>query len=185
MDATSEGVSVSQWARSRGLAVSTAHKGVRSGRITRLPNGRLDPERADAEWRQNTRTRVDSPTLQVGGSPDAPPRAPRRLARPAPGDPLWTHERARATRATADLRELELSKARGELIRVDDAARIWEDALGRMRARMMSSIGSYAPRVVEVVRLEDARQLVEDLVYGALREVVGVGEEIENEAIGP
>ena len=77
MDATSEGVSVSQWARSRGLAVSTAHKGVRSGRITRLPNGRLDPERADAEWRQNTRTRVDSPTLQVGG----------------PTRPLWARRR--------------------------------------------------------------------------------------------
>lgn len=64
-----DGMSLRAWARSRGIPVSTAHKAAVAGRITRRPDGRLDPERTDREWVVNTRTRVDG---RVPTPPDNP-----------------------------------------------------------------------------------------------------------------
>ena len=52
-------MSLREWARSRRVPLSTAHKGAQSGRISRDLDGLLDPARADQEWYENTRIRVD------------------------------------------------------------------------------------------------------------------------------
>lgn len=48
-----------EWSRSRRVPLSTAYKAVKSGRITRDPDGKIDPDRADREWAENTRPRID------------------------------------------------------------------------------------------------------------------------------
>ena len=70
-DLTDSGMSLRAWARSRGIPASTAHKAVKAGRITRRPDGRLDPVQADREWVQNTRPRVDGRAPSVPPDPDA------------------------------------------------------------------------------------------------------------------
>src|SRR5512144_420835 len=45
------------YARHRGTALSTVQKAITSGRISVLPDGRIDSERADQEWEVNTRKR--------------------------------------------------------------------------------------------------------------------------------
>ena len=52
-------VSLREWARTRRVPLSTAHKAAQAGRISRDPDGRLDPAWADREWFENTRPRVD------------------------------------------------------------------------------------------------------------------------------
>jgi hypothetical protein len=62
-------LSLREWSRTRRVPLSTAHKAAQSGRITRDADGRLDPARADREWYENTRPRVDMRHLEVPGDP--------------------------------------------------------------------------------------------------------------------
>jgi hypothetical protein len=45
------------YARHRGTARSTVQKAISSGRISVLPDGRIDSDQADQEWAANTKTR--------------------------------------------------------------------------------------------------------------------------------
>jgi hypothetical protein len=56
-------MSLRSWARSRGIPVSTAYNAAATGYLSRLPDGRVDPETADREF-EGSRRRVDSPALR-------------------------------------------------------------------------------------------------------------------------
>ena len=58
-------MSLRAWARSRRIPLSTAHKAVRSGRISRGPGGKVDPELADREWTDSVPLRIDARLLVV------------------------------------------------------------------------------------------------------------------------
>lgn len=42
------------YARHRGVALSAVQKAIETGRISTQPDGRIDSDRADVEWEQNT-----------------------------------------------------------------------------------------------------------------------------------
>lgn len=46
------------YARHRGVALSAVQKAIATGRITTQPDGRIESEKADIEWEQNTTRRV-------------------------------------------------------------------------------------------------------------------------------
>lgn len=48
-------LTISAYARHRGCALYAVQKAIASGRISVLPDGRIDSEVADVEWAQNTR----------------------------------------------------------------------------------------------------------------------------------
>lgn len=48
------GLSIRAYARRRGVTDTAVHKAIRTGRITPLSDGTIDPERADEQWTQNT-----------------------------------------------------------------------------------------------------------------------------------
>ncbi len=49
-------MSLREYARHRGVALSAVQKAISSGRISTLADGRIDPAAADAAWAQNTNT---------------------------------------------------------------------------------------------------------------------------------
>jgi hypothetical protein len=64
------GLSIRAYARHRGVSDTAVHKAIRSGRITPEPDGTIDPNRADAQWAQNTEapkvgTRASAPRVRV------------------------------------------------------------------------------------------------------------------------
>lgn len=70
------GISMRAYARLRGVAHSAVQKAIRSGRITREPDGSIDPKRADAEWAANTRpASVSTDSIVVSPSSAAMDRA--------------------------------------------------------------------------------------------------------------
>lgn len=70
-------MSLREWSRTRRVPLSTAYRAVQSGRISRDPDGKLDPERADREWAENTRPRIDGRVpVPPGGSPGSAPDDP-------------------------------------------------------------------------------------------------------------
>lgn len=57
------------YARHRGVALSAVQKAIETGRISKLPDGRIDSEQADAAWEQNT-TRRAPPIAKRGQEED-------------------------------------------------------------------------------------------------------------------
>lgn len=85
----------------------------------------------------------------------------------------------RSARADAELKELELARQRGEVVEVEAAARLWDDAVTRMRARMVSSINATAVRIVNLTTIAQAHAALRLVIDDALREVEGVASSIE------
>ena len=55
------GVSLRAYARMRGCSLTAVQKAISSKRITTLPDGTIDPERANQEWAKNTFAGPDDP----------------------------------------------------------------------------------------------------------------------------
>ena len=111
-------------------------KAIATGRITTLPDGTIDPARADAEWTAQT-----DPSKQRGRSANAPPQAPKLkpvpdtalsavgdtfreqgLAPPVTGGGTTFLQAKTANEVLkAQERKLKLAKLKGELIDRDRA----------------------------------------------------------------
>ncbi len=48
-------MSLRQYAKHRGVALSAVQKAIQTGRVSTLPDGQVDPAAADAEWERNTK----------------------------------------------------------------------------------------------------------------------------------
>ncbi len=61
---------VREYARHRSTGHSTVQKAIDSGRISTLPNGKIDSDVADREWRENTEVRPKGSTRKRQPSSD-------------------------------------------------------------------------------------------------------------------
>lgn len=86
-----------------------------------------------------------------------------------PGD--LEEAKARKMAAEAELAELELAKARGELIAVEDAVKEAEQVFERLRARLIAVPGKEAHRFVGLKRLPHAMKGLRDVIDTALTEL--------------
>ena len=79
------GVSLRAYARMRGCSLTAVQKAIASKRITALPDGTLDPERANQEWAKNT---FAGKTLHdAARSATTPARTPAHPSGPPPAEP--------------------------------------------------------------------------------------------------
>jgi hypothetical protein len=115
------GVSLRAYARMRGCSLTAVQKAIASKRITTLPDGTIDPERANQEWAKNTFAgqtigrRPTAPAPSRGGSAQ-PPVIPQ--AGEVSSDPVAAYLRARAVNETfkAKVSQLEYEERTGKLI---------------------------------------------------------------------
>lgn len=54
------GITAAAYARYRGVSQVAVHKAIKTGRITTLPDGSIDPDEADRQWEENSLPRKDS-----------------------------------------------------------------------------------------------------------------------------
>ncbi len=117
------GISLRAYARMRGCSLTAVQKAIASKRITTLPDGTIDPERANEEWAKNT---------FAGNASSQRPPAPRPASAArkvsavpptvAPGDvssdPVAQYLRARAVNETfkAKVSQLEYEERSRKLI---------------------------------------------------------------------
>jgi hypothetical protein len=109
------GISLRAYARLRGCSLTAVQKAIAAKRITPLPDGKIDPERANQEWERNT--------LASQPTPKANPRASDRLppvneSGTVAGDPVSAYLRARAVKESFAARtaQLEYEERSGKLI---------------------------------------------------------------------
>jgi hypothetical protein len=145
------GVSLRAYARMRGCSLTAVQKAIASKRITTLPDGTVDPERANQEWAKNTFA-----GQTINRTPAAP--VPRRAAALAPvqepssgGDPVAAYLRARAIKESFAARtaQLEYEERAGKLIQATKAGEyaaqfsaIVGDALSAMPDRLTPLIAA-------------------------------------------
>jgi hypothetical protein len=121
---TMMGVSLRAYARMRGCSLPAVQKAIKSKRITLLPDGSIDPERANQEWERNTLSGTAPTRTQAtprGGSakatvPPAPPVVPQPAS--AMSDPVGQYLRSRAVNETfkAKISQLEYEERSRKLI---------------------------------------------------------------------
>ena len=120
-------VSQREYARRRGVSHVSVQRAIKSGRISTV-NGKIDPARADREWRKNTDR--SKPRNRVTGKPKharvpGEPSEPMDFSDaddPHGGNGTATgYAKARAARELyqAQLVKLELDRQRGTLVRAD------------------------------------------------------------------
>jgi hypothetical protein len=110
------GISIRAYARMRGCAKSAVEKAIKTKRITPLPDGTIDPERADQEWAKNT---FAGHTLNRAQAAPAPRSSSALPPEPGPsGDPVAAYLRARAVNETfkAKVSQMEYEERAGKLI---------------------------------------------------------------------
>jgi hypothetical protein len=120
------GVSLRAYARMRGCSLTAVQKAIASKRITTLPDGSIDPERANQEWAKNTlagrapsRRPATAPPRRASAMPKAsaqPPAIPQ--AGELTSDPVAAYLRARAVNETfkAKVSQLEYEERSRKLI---------------------------------------------------------------------
>lgn len=133
------------YARHRGCTEKAVRKAVTAGRISTV-GGQIDPVVADIQWANNTRARGDAP----GPAPTAPPavpaagQAPAASAAPSTRDE-YSVDRARRERYEADMAEMKLREARGELVRAADVRAEIEQRIGQVRTSILQLPARLAP----------------------------------------
>jgi hypothetical protein len=131
------------YATYRGVAVRAVQKAIESGRISTLPDGRIDSDVADTEWAQNTQAR------------------PARKREEEDGDALGAlqYNKARAVREhyQARLAKIEYEERIGSLVPKDEV-KIAQFQIDRQRRDAMLNI---ADRVCAVIAAD-----VKDILVG-------------------
>ncbi len=79
--------------------------------------------------------------------------------------------RRRRLSAQAELAELELAKARGDLLTISDVERIVSTDYGKLRAQLLSMPGRLAPCVVGVKTMADATAAIDAEVRSVMAEL--------------
>jgi hypothetical protein len=133
-------MSVSAYGRHRGVSHVAVLKAIKTGRIHREPDGRIDSDVADREWTANTNQA--KPLNSISGDPKHR-RAPDGLPQPTlgtrsesgngSGRVAGSYASARAAREVVELqiRRIELKRLEGTLV---DAESVRQSAFNQARA---------------------------------------------------
>lgn len=150
-------ISQRAYAKHRGVSHTAVAKAIESGRIEAEPGGKIDPEKADQQWNDNT---------------DA-----RRGAATAAGSAALSLQRARAMREelAAKREQLELAAVAGDLVSVADAERLWSESVLRARVRIESVASLYLDRVIVTRTKSAARKFLDELLGTFFDEIASAG----------
>lgn len=162
-------VTVSEYAKMRGVtrqAVEQAihKKHLQASIVSREPRVLIDPWRADQEWAANVRTRViDRPGARAGAS--SPPAA---VAGDGEAVANYNFERARKAKLDADMAELNLQKARGELVDLASARALWFRHWRTFRDRLFAIAEREAGTLSATADPAECRTIVDRAIRQAL-----------------
>lgn len=138
-----------EYAKHRGVAVSAVQKAIETGRIT-LTDGKIDPDKADKEWAENTNPTYNSARKDDGFT--------------------TSYHKSKIMKTTYDamLKKLEYEERTGKLISIEQvqseafaAARITKDNLLMIPRRI-------APRIIGLKNISDIEYILTQEITNAL-----------------
>ncbi|ABK44557.1 conserved hypothetical protein [Magnetococcus marinus MC-1] len=185
------GVSIRQYAKLRGVSDAAVRKAIKAGRISKEPDGTVDPAKADAAWERNTNPAQQREISANGGAnPSAnqaanpgyapPANQPQRFASQTPpspplkqGAPDYQTSRAIREAYSARLVKLDFEERSEQLVSSDEVkvsafnlARRVRDRLFTIPHRLSSVLASENDAGVIEERLDqELRKALEELKH--------------------
>lgn len=170
-------VSIREFARRIGVSHTAVQKAIKAGDLSTLPSGRLDPERALAQWSANRpMTAIKQHASPPGRSrPPAPPAVDPE-ADPSPQKGKRSAEAYSAARAVheahkARLAELTLKRKQGELVDAAAVRRRAFDYARTIRERLQAIPERVAGQVAALTDAHEVAELLSAEIATALGEV--------------
>lgn len=178
------GLSIRAYAQHRGVSHTAVAKAIKAGRISKEPDGTIDPAKADAQWARNTlpsqslNTGAAKPAAKVATPPVSTPVATGSTRELSPlletgriSAPDYQTSRAIREAYAARLAKLEYEERTSKLISADDVemrtfnlARRLRDRMQTLPRRLAAALAAEQdPRVIEQRLDDEIRQGLEEL----------------------
>ena len=165
------GVSLRAYARMRGCSLTAVQKAIASKRITALPDGTIDPERANQEWAKNT---FAGQTVHRAPATAREERVVQTHEPPAAtGDPVAQYLRARAVKTSFEARtaQLEYEERAGKLIQAVRASEYAATFSAIVKDGLMAMPDRLAPMLAAVDDEKAIHRMLAAEVSALLRKV--------------
>ena len=161
------GISLRAYAKARGCSLTAVQKAIATKRITKLPDGTIDAERANREWSKNT---FAGQTVREAAAPE---RLPMHES-PAPtGDPVTAYLRARAVKESFQARtaELDYKERAGKLIEATRASEYAATFSAIVKDGLMAMPDRLAPMLAAVDDEKTIHRMLGAEITALLRKV--------------
>ena len=155
------GVSIREYARMRGVSHTAVANAVKGGRISAEPDGSIDPEKANVQWEQNSRPRVDNGGDAVDVSSAA-----------KSGAPDYKVSRAIREAYAARLAKLEFEEKSGKLVNLDEVKIATFTMARQARDRLLQIPRKVAPAVIAEWTANADPRGVEEIIEAAVRDAL-------------
>lgn len=167
-------LSISAYARHRGVSHVAVLKAIKSGRIEKEPDGTIDVAKADAAWRRNTNQAQKRKTEKdVASQPQ--PQAQEHAS--VAGGPSYAQSRAIKEAYHARLAKLSYEEKSGSLVKTDNVKVAWFNILRVLRDRALSLPDRLSP----ILSAETDPKAVRDMLESDLRQILtDAADAIEN-----
>jgi len=165
------GISLRAYARLRGCSLTAVQKAITSKRITPLPDGTIDPERANQEWAKNT---FAGQTVHRAQAAAREERASQTHEPPtATGDPVAQYLRARAVKTSFEARtaQLEYEERAGKLIQAVRASEYAASFSAIVKDHLQARADRLAPMLAAVNDEKAIHRLLKNDDEAVLRKV--------------
>jgi hypothetical protein len=143
-----------QYSKHRGVALSSVQKAIRTGRIRTLVDGNLDSEQADAEWEKNTMVYAPAVTSEADDG--------------VFGARQYTKARAVREHYQALLAKIEFEEATGKLVSRDEVHVAAFNKFRQFRDAMLNIPARLAP----VLAAETDAAKCYEILNGEIREAL-------------
>ncbi|HYA16803.1 MAG TPA: hypothetical protein VEF06_05025 [Bryobacteraceae bacterium] len=164
------GVSLRAYARMRGCSLTAVQKAISSKRITPLPDGTIDPERANQDWAKNT---FAGQTIHKASAPASDRLPPVQESVAGSGDPVTAYLRARAVKESFAARtaQLDYEERAGKLIPAARAAEYAATFSAIVKDGLMAIPDRLSPMLAAVDDEKAIHRMLVAEVSAALRKV--------------
>ena len=171
----SEGLSITAYARHRGVSHVAVLKAIKSGRIAKEPDGSIDPAKADVAWERNTnqaqkrKPQKPSVTSRRESEPEAQSETP--VGPPIVNSgPSFAQSRAIKEAYNARLAKLSYEEKSGALVRTDSVKVAWFNTLRVLRDRALNLPDRLAPLLAAETDPKVVREMLDDELRTILKD---------------
>ena len=159
----SKGLSITAYARHRGVSHVAVLKAIKAGRIEKEADGTIDPEKADAAWTRNTNQAQQRKATKQSEMPRNDVEAEAPVGPPIVNSgPNFAQSRAIKEAYNARLAKLSYEEKSGALVRTDSVKVAWFNTLRVLRDRTLNLPDRLAPILAAETDPKTVRDMLED-----------------------
>ncbi len=162
----SKGLSITAYARHRGVSHVAVLKAIKAGRIEKEADGTIDPAKADAAWVRNTNQAQQRKAAKQSETPRNEAEAEAPVGPPIVNSgPSFAQSRAIKEAYNARLAKLSYEEKSGALVRTDNVKVAWFNTLRVVRDRTLN----LPDRLTPILAAETDPKVVREMLEEELR----------------